>query len=233
MRANPAGRGVAGGEPAHAPGVVNARGMLEAGFTTVRDVGNAPDYSDTSLRMAIAFGWVPGPTVVNAGKIIAPFGGQWRLWPGRPDLFETEYIAKERGVVLVGTDFPEALAAEQGYSPSLAPQFLARLRRAHKVGAPMAFGTDALLTRPDKSRGAYALDFLESYVRVGMRPGEILRMMTLNAARLVGVEAERGAIRPGMAADIIAAPADPLEDVTALKRVNFVMKGGKVFRRAK
>lgn len=300
-------------------GVANARDMLAAGFTTVRDVGNAPDYSDTSLRMAIEFGWVPGPHVVNAGKIIAPFGGQWRNWPGRPDLFDAEYIyadtrdemkkavreniyygarvikivvngygfrysvedvkflveeagrsglrvaahcngdedartailggaasiehgegmteetlrlAKERGVVLVGTDFPESLAAEQGYAPTLAPAFLERLRRAYKVGAPMAFGTDALLMTPEKSRGAYALDFLESYVKVGMRPGEILRLMTTDAARLVGVERERGALRPGMEADIIATPGNPLEDVWALRRVSFVMKGGKVFKRA-
>ncbi|MET0647755.1 MAG: hypothetical protein ABW208_14155 [Pyrinomonadaceae bacterium] len=44
------------------------------------------------------------------------------------------------------------------------------------------------------------------------------------------VERERGRIRPGMAADIIAAPADPLADIQALKRVNFVMKDGAVFR---
>jgi imidazolonepropionase-like amidohydrolase len=299
-------------------GVVNARGMLEAGFTTIRDVGNAPDYTDTSLRNAIEAGLIPGPTIVNAGKIITPFGGQNRLRPGRPDLFAEEYIyadtrdelkkavrenlhygarlikivvggiggyrysaedvryiveeaaaaglkvaahcdtdqdarnaieggvasvehgpgmteetllaAKKAGVYLVGTDFPEGIAKEQGYQPTLAPLFYARLVRAHKVGALMAFGTDVLLSTPTKSRGAYALDFLEDYVKVGMSPAEILRMMTTNAARLVGVEKQRGAIRPGLAADIIASPSDPLEDINALKQVNFVMKDGQVFK---
>jgi imidazolonepropionase-like amidohydrolase len=112
--------------------------------------------------------------------------------------------AKKAGVYLVGTDFPEGIAKEQGYQPTLAPLFYARLVRAHKVGALMAFGTDVLLSTPTKSRGAYALDFLEDYVKVGMSPAEILRMMTTNAARLVGVEKQRGAIRPGLAADIIA-----------------------------
>jgi len=97
----------------------------------------------------------------------------------------------------------------------------------------MAFGSDVLLTKKEKGRGAYALDFLENYVRVGMRPADILRMMTTDAARLVGVEKQRGSIRAGLAADIIATPADPLADVYALRQVNFVMKDGKVFKPVK
>lgn len=97
----------------------------------------------------------------------------------------------------------------------------------------MAYGTDALAATPEKSRGAYALDFLENYVKVGMRPGEILRMMTTNAARLLGVEKERGAIKAGMAADLIATPENPLANILTLKQVSFVMKGGKVFRQTK
>src|SRR5919107_1901770 len=73
-------------------GVINARTMLESGFTTIRDVGNAPDYTDTSLRFAVSNGQIPGPNVVNAGKIITPFGGQWQLRPKRPDVFAEEYI---------------------------------------------------------------------------------------------------------------------------------------------
>jgi imidazolonepropionase-like amidohydrolase len=299
-------------------GVVNARSMLEAGFTTIRDVGNAPDYTDTSLRNAIELGLVPGPTVVNAGKIITPFGGQNRLRPGRPDLFAEEYIyadtrdelkkavrenmhfgakvikivvggiggyrysaedvrfiveeaaegglkvaahcdtdqdarnainggvasvehgpgmteetlllAKEKGVFLVGTDFPEAITKEQGYSPQLFTSFYERLVRAHKVGALMAFGTDVLLDTRTKTRGQYALDFLENYVKAGYKPAEILRMMTTNSARLLGMEKQRGAIRPDFAADIIAAPANPLEDINALKQVTFVMRDGKVYK---
>jgi imidazolonepropionase-like amidohydrolase len=298
-------------------GVINARGMLESGFTTIRDVGNAPDYSDTSLRMAIGGGLIPGPTIINAGQIIAPFGGQTKLRPGRPDVFENEYIfadtrdemlkalrrnihygakvikivvdgqgynysvddvkfiveearksglkvaahcgtdegarnailggvasvehgqemtietlelMKKTGTVLVGTDFPEEIAKEQGYAPTLAPQFLERLKRAYKVGVTMAFGTDVLLTRPDKSRGAYALDFLEDYIKIGMPAREILRMMTTNSARLLGVEKERGAIRENMAADIIATPENPLDNILTLKQVSFVMKDGKVVK---
>ena len=74
-------------------GVVNAREMLAAGFTTVRDVGNAGNYADTDLRRSIEEGWIPGPTVINAGRIIAPLGGQYHhLQPERPDLGEPEYL---------------------------------------------------------------------------------------------------------------------------------------------
>ena len=59
-------------------GAANAASMLQAGFTTVRDLGNAGLYADTDLRRAVEKGLVPGPTIVNAGRIIAPFGGQFR-----------------------------------------------------------------------------------------------------------------------------------------------------------
>jgi imidazolonepropionase-like amidohydrolase len=55
--------------------------------------------------------------------------------------------------------------------------------------------------------------------------------MTINAARLLGVEKERGSIQPGMAADLIATPDDPLENLNTLKKVNFVMKDGNIIRR--
>lgn len=73
-------------------GVMNARDMLMSGFTTVRDVGNAANYADSSLRMAIEDGLVPGPTVINAGRIISPFGGQRWVIPERRDYTQPEYF---------------------------------------------------------------------------------------------------------------------------------------------
>jgi imidazolonepropionase-like amidohydrolase len=65
-------------------GVANARSMLEYGFTTVRDIGNAANYADTDLRRAIEQEIVPGPTIINAGRIIAPYGGQFQMQPDKP-----------------------------------------------------------------------------------------------------------------------------------------------------
>lgn len=73
-------------------GVVHAREMLDAGFTTVRDVGNAGDYAAVDLARAIEWGMVPGPTVVATGRIITPFGGQFAKPAPRHVLDNPEYL---------------------------------------------------------------------------------------------------------------------------------------------
>ena len=57
--------------------VSNGMQMLSSGFTIVRDMGNAGNYADTALRVAIEQGWVPGPTIINSGLIIGGMGGQF------------------------------------------------------------------------------------------------------------------------------------------------------------
>ena len=66
--------------------------MLESGFTSVRDVGNEGNYACTSLRRAVEAQLVPGPTIINAGRIIAPYGGQFQMQPDKPRLGEPEYF---------------------------------------------------------------------------------------------------------------------------------------------
>ncbi|MEA2723842.1 MAG: hypothetical protein QOH59_1613 [Gemmatimonadales bacterium] len=66
-------------------GVINARDVLNAGFTTVRDVGNEGNYACTPVRRAIEQGRIPGPTILNAGRIIAPYGGQFQLQPDKKE----------------------------------------------------------------------------------------------------------------------------------------------------
>jgi imidazolonepropionase-like amidohydrolase len=63
-------------------------------------------------------------------------------------------------------------------------------------------------------------------------PLEILRAMTSNAAELLRVQGERGRLAVGMAADIVAMPADPLQDIEALRRIDFVMKNGRIVHAA-
>ena len=57
-------------------GMHNARILLKAGFTTVKDIGNDANYAAADIRRAIERSWFVGPTIINSGKIIAPFGGQ-------------------------------------------------------------------------------------------------------------------------------------------------------------
>jgi len=73
-------------------GTANAKSMLEAGFTSVRDVGNEGNYACVQVAKGINQGLIPGPTLLTAGRIIAPYGGQFHLQPDKPALAEPEYF---------------------------------------------------------------------------------------------------------------------------------------------
>src|SRR5260370_40741558 len=94
----------------------------------------------------------------------------------------------------------------------------------------MAFGTDVDFMVPGETRGTLAAAYVDSWVEAGVPAKDTLQAMTINAARLLGVDRERGALRPGMAADIIATPTNPLDDIQAVRKVSFVMKNGTVFK---
>ena len=84
-------------------GVVNAKDTLHSGFTTVRDLGAEGRYACTYVRYAILRGEIEGPTMITAGRILAPFGGQFRLQPDKPYLAEPEYyIADTHDEMLKG-----------------------------------------------------------------------------------------------------------------------------------
>ena len=302
-------------------GTVHARSMLEAGFTTVRDVGNEGNYACSSVRRAIDAGLTAGPTMITAGRIIAPYGGQFTLQPDKRGLGEPEYffadtrdemrkairenihygatvikivvddqryiyseddilfmideaaaagvkvaahvftgpgahnaaavgvatlehldgisdddllLAIRNGVTAVFTPFPEAALRWFRADPERARaefvQQIDRLRSGHRLGIPIAFGSDAISELPGMTRGQTAMQWVDSYVTAGLSPKDILRAMTFTAARALGVEAQRGSVQAGMAADIIATAGNPLDDIQALKRVEFVMKNGRVIR---
>jgi imidazolonepropionase-like amidohydrolase len=143
---------------------------------------------------------------------------------------ETLEFAKRRGVMLVGTELPKSLQDLYGRGDRYAP-ILDRLKRAQRIGVEMAFGADILRQTPGYTRGQLCLTPIDTWVDAGIPAKDILRAMTTNAARLLEVDDERGAIRAGMAADLIATPANPLDDIQTLKRVAFVMKDGVVIRK--
>jgi len=76
-----------------------------------------------------------------------------------------------------------------------------------------------------------SLDYLEVWTAAGIPPKDILKAMTTNCAELFRWKGQRGAIAAGEAADIIAMPANPLGDIQALRKVNFVMKDGRVVKK--
>lgn len=126
----------------------------------------------------------------------------------------------------------ERLAANPGaYSPEVRAKIEWRikvtgesLRKAVPKGVKIAFGTDAGVSKHGRNA-----DEFELMVKYGMTPAAALQAATVNAADLLGLQAEVGTIEPGKRADLIAVDGDPLVDVTVLKRVPFVMKDGREF----
>jgi len=98
------------------------------------------------------------------------------------------------------------------------------LRKAVPRGVKIAFGTDAGVSKHGRNA-----DEFELMVKHGMTPAATLQAATVNAAELLGLQDEVGTLEPGKRADLIAVDGDPLQDVTVLKRVPFVMKDGREF----
>jgi imidazolonepropionase-like amidohydrolase len=100
-------------------------------------------------------------------------------------------------------------------------------RRALKAGVKIAFGTDA---------GGFdwkidpAKEFADM-VKFGMTPAQAIRAATSSAAELLDMQDKVGTIVTGKFADIVAVPGDPLKDVTVLENVDFVMKGGVIYKK--
>jgi imidazolonepropionase-like amidohydrolase len=307
-------------------GLHNAQAVLNQGFTTLRDVGNSAEYAMSDVRRAVQSGWFIGPTIVDSGKIIAPFGGQSHdMSPRQGPFWQFEYIdadgpqeirkavrtniyygagvikivadnnpyhysleefraavdeahragvpvavhvyagealdnaieagvdsiehgfdltdaqlirMKAKGIFLVGTDFPrkhlDIVGTSGGILPEpaiLAPKIIDRLRRAHRIGVRMAFGSDTVIDMPGRTRADLVFDYLAVWREAGVPPGDILRAMTVNAAELLRVDKARGAVREGLSADLVAMPADPMIDIENLRKIDFVMKDGHVVRK--
>ena len=89
----------------------------------------------------------------------------------------------------------------------------------------IAFGPDAGVSKHGRNA-----DEFELMVKHGMTPATAIQAATVNAADLLGLANQIGTIEPGKEADIIAVQGDPLQDVTVLKRVGFVMADGRVHK---
>jgi imidazolonepropionase-like amidohydrolase len=117
---------------------------------------------------------------------------------------------------------------KKGIDPE--PARIVRKRETFKAalaaGVKMCFGGDV---------GVYAhgdnVRELELMVDYGMRPIAALRSATSVNARLFHLETRVGAVRPGLLADLVAVEGDPSADISALRRVALVMKGGTIHRR--
>jgi imidazolonepropionase-like amidohydrolase len=102
-----------------------------------------------------------------------------------------------------------------------------RVRRAAAANVLLVAGSD-LYVGMGMPRGSAARHMLFAYAAAGVKSAQVLQMATINAARLMQ-EPRLGAIESAAFADIIAVEGNPLEDLSALDRVRFVMKDGRIY----
>ena len=96
---------------------------------------------------------------------------------------------------------------------------------AYKAGVKIAFGTDAGVYEHGNNWREFVY-----MTEAGMPALDAIHSATIEGARLLGVANELGSIKPGKIADIIAVPGDPLQDITQMGKVSFVMKAGQIYR---
>jgi imidazolonepropionase-like amidohydrolase len=108
---------------------------------------------------------------------------------------------------------------------AVVPAARKNIAHAFASGVKVAFGTDAAVYPHGLNAHEFAV-----MVKLGLTPLQSIQAATINAADLLGWSDKIGTVEPGRWADIIAVDGDPLQDVTTLERVKFVMKGGEVVK---
>ncbi len=117
---------------------------------------------------------------------------------------------------------PERAARDRAEQAFHAAEF----KKQMAAGVPFAVGSDV----GPFPHGTQARE-LELMVEYGMKPADVLRADLINGAKLLGWAGEIGELKAGYFADVVAVPGNPLEDISVLRKVSFVMKGGEVYRR--
>lgn len=144
---------------------------------------------------------------------------------------ETQKLALERGTFIVptaylseGMDVSNAAPELQAKAAEVFPIAKKTISRLIDAGAKVATGTDApAIPHGQNWKELWAL------VQRGMAPVDAIVAATVTSAELVQVD-DRGRLVPGLLADVIAVPGDPTEDITVTEDVQFVMKGGVVYK---
>lgn len=145
-------------------------------------------------------------------------------------------LAKKHGTFLVMDIYNDTFILQHGAEVGMLPESLEKerqigqlqrdnFRKAFEAGVRMAFGSDGAVY-PHGDNGKQ----FRYMVEYGMTPMQAIQAATVHAAELIGWPDTVGAIEAGRFADIIAVEGDPLDDVSLLEDVRFVMKGGKIYK---
>jgi imidazolonepropionase-like amidohydrolase len=199
-------------------------------------------YSVEDIKLAISEAAKGGCKV--EGHVQTPEGAQRAIDAGVYIIAHGNALTPEhhrqmarKGIFLAGTDTP--FTPYRG-SEAAFKRTVASLRDAWEKNVPLTFSTDMDYwnermkdrdTGEWLTRGDLTIAFLESWKAAAIPQADILRALTTNGYKAADVINERGPIKPGFFADMIAVAGDPLTNIDTLRKVQFVMKNGMVFKK--
>ena len=212
------------------------------GVLSIGDSGDLQQFTDAEMKSIVETAHLLGMKVAahahgKRGMDAAIRAGVDSIEHGTYLDEETIALFKKHGTYLVSTVIAGKTVAEMAKKPGalhpsvrekaarIGPLIQGSFARAWKGGVKIAFGTDSGVS----AHGENAREF-GYMVEAGMPAIDAILSATRNAADLLGASDAVGSIQKGRFADIIAVDGDPVRDITELRRVRFVMKGGTVYK---
>ncbi len=214
--------------------------IYETGPDKVRDgqFSTIYQYTEAELKAAVEEAARSGKRVAvhatgEPGTLFAARAGVASIDHANQLGEETIRLMREKQIFAVPTFTIFDYFADHAATPAQAAREHAMLdlkvqdfRKQVAAGVPMAVGSDV----GPFPHGTQAREFV-LMVKYGMSPLAVMQADLLNGAKLLGWDGQIGALEPGHLADIVAVPADPLQDISVLEHVSFVMKGGVVYKK--
>ncbi len=212
------------------------------GVLSVAKSGQNPQFTNEELKAIVDTATDYGMRVAahahgTEGMKRAVIAGVASIEHGTYMSEEVMKMMKDRGTYYVPTILAGSWVAEKakidGFFPELVrpkaaaigPVIKSTFAKAYDLGVPIVFGTDTGVSAHGDNAQEFAL-----MVEGGMPPMEAIQSATSVAANFLGIGDTHGTLAAGKQADIVAVPGNPLDDITALEHVSFVMKGGRIYK---
>ena len=212
------------------------------GVLSVAKSGENPQFTDDELNSIVAtandYGlWTAAHAHGKEGMKRAVIAGINSIEHGTYMDQEIMDLMKSKGTYYVPTIMAGDWVAEKAKIPNffpalvkpkaekIGPQIQSTFAKAYKAGVKIAFGTDSGVSAHGDNWQEFIL-----MTNAGMTNQDALKSATIETAKLLRIEDKLGQIKPGMLADIIAVQQNPVEDISTVENVIFVMKDGVIFK---
>ena len=224
-------------------GADNIKITATGGVLSVAKNGQNPQFTIEEVKAICATAKDYGMIIAahahgDEGMQRAVIGGVTTIEHGTKMSTKTMDLMKEYGTYFVPTITAGKAVAEnakiEGFYPEIivpkaleiGPKIQSTFAKAYKRGVPIAFGTDAGVF----PHGLNAKEF-GYMVEVGMPEMEAIQSATITNAKVLGLANQLGQIKTDYTADIVATDSNPIDDISAMERIDFVMKAGKIYKK--